>query len=475
MDLRLLAPELVLTVAAAIVVLLDAVTERKGVLPAVSIVGIVLAGGAALGLWGEQGSAFAGALVLDAFALFVKLLILAVAALVVLSSVGYSERFARFQGEYYALLLLVTAGLMLLPSANELITLFVALELTSIGQFVLAGFLRDEKAAEGSLKYLLLGAIATATFLFGMAIAFGLTGSTQFPTMATRLGELSGDLRPALTAAFILLAAGFGFKAAAVPFQMWVPDVYEAAPTPVVGFLSVASKAAGFAVLLRVFTSAFGVPFVTGDWASIFAVLALVSMVLGNVVAMQQSNIKRLMGYSTIAQAGYILIGLAAATDTGRGSVLFFLGAYLFTNLAAFAAITLISHRLESDDIAAYAGLARRSPWLAFGLALALVSLTGLPPTAGFWAKVYVFGAAVESGLAWLAIAGVINSVVSAYYYLRPVRAMYLEAPSSETPVPALPLGALALGLTTAGTVLLGLLPGPLLSIAISAGETLVR
>jgi NADH-quinone oxidoreductase subunit N len=271
-----------------------------------------------------------------------------------------------------------------------------------------------------------------------------------------------------------MMAAGFGFKIAAVPFQMWVPDVYEGAPIPIAGFLAVASKAGGFAVLLRVFHTSFGSPPIQSDWTALFAALAVASMVLGNVVAMQQTNIKRLMGYSSIAQAGYLLIGLATATPSGRDGVLFFLGAYALTTLAAFLAITAISHRLDSDEIADYAGLWRRSPYLALALALALFSLIGLPPTGGFWAKIYLFSAAVEGGLAWLALLGVLNSVVSAYYYLRPVKAMFLEPAATETSIKTVPTGVVGLGIAALGTLLLGLLPTPLLDIAIAAGSSLV-
>ena len=482
MAVAALAPELAVVTAALAVVIADLLPRpedtssslRRGLLPALSLLGLAVAAALSLRLWGQTGTAFQGTLLTDSFAVFFQLLILGSTALVVLGSIDYAERFPRFRGEAYALLLFVTSGLMLLVRAGDLITLFVALELTSIGQFVLAGFLRDSKAAEGSLKYLLLGAVSTSVFLYGMALTFGLTGTTDLAGIAEGLAR-PGTHQPALIAALVMMAAGFGFKVAAVPFQMWVPDVYEGAPIPIAGFLAVASKAGGFAVLLRVFHTAFGAAPIQSDWATLFASLSIASMVLGNVVAMQQSNIKRLMGYSSIAQAGYLLIGLATTTASGRDGVLFFLGAYAFTTLAAFLAITAISHRLDSDQIADYAGLWRRSPYLAIALALALFSLTGLPPTAGFWAKVYLFGAAIEGGLAWLAVIAVLNSVVSAYYYLRPVKAMFLEPPATEAPLKTNPTGAIALAVVALGTLVLGILPAPLLNAAIAAGATLVR
>jgi NADH-quinone oxidoreductase subunit N len=343
----------------------------------------------------------------------------------------------------------------------------VALELTSLSLYALVGFLKDPKSSEASLKYLLLGAVASATLLFGMALVFGLTGQTQ-------LGEISNSIKdmplggvvdnPALLLGLIFLVAGFGFKIATVPFQMWVPDVYEGAPTPITGYLSVASKAAGFAIILRVFLEAFGG--VSPDWAMIFAILSAISMTVGNVVAIAQTNIKRMLGYSSIAQAGYLMIGLAAVTVLGQSGLLFFLVSYAVTNLGAFIAIIAISNKVDSDLIADYAGMGRRAPWLALGLTLCLVSLTGLPPTAGFLAKFYLFNAAVHHELVWLVVVAVINSVISAYYYFKVIKVMWFEPPTSEERVPSSWALRTALSIACLGVLVLFFLPSPLLGVA---------
>ena len=396
----------------------------------------------------RQGTAFHGTLVVDNFSLFFTFLFLGVAALVILASIDYGQRFARYQGEYYALILLATSGMMLLAGGRDLIAIFVALELTSISQYVMAALLKDKRSSEAGLKYLLLGAISTAVLLYGMAFLFGLSGTTKLiappgePSIATAVATADANLRGALVLSMVLLAAGLAFKTAVVPFQMWVPDVYEGSPTPVAAFLSVASKAAGFAVVLRIFYDGLSGPFISSDWSNLFAAVAAISMTVGNVIALTQTNIKRLLGYSSIAQAGNIMVGIAAISAAsgnfalGAGGVVFFLGTYAFTNLGAFIAVIAISNKLGSDVIADYAGMGRRSPLLAMALALCLISLTGIPPTAGFVAKVYIFNTAVQSDLVWLVIVAVLNSVVAAYYYLRVVGQMYLVPPLQEERVP---------------------------------------
>jgi NADH-quinone oxidoreductase subunit N len=310
-----------------------------------------------------------------------------------------------------------------------------------------------------------------------MAFLFGLSGSTSLADIADTVAAANEDTRAALILAVVMLTAGLGFKMAIVPFQMWVPDVYEGAPTPITAFLSVGSKAAGFAVLLRIFFEALGDRFISDDWANVFAALAAVSMTLGNVVALTQNNIKRMLGYSSIAQAGYFLLGVAAISANGgdlalgASGVVFFLASYAFTNLGAFVAIIAISNRTGSDEITSYAGMARRSPLLALGLTLCLISLTGIPPTAGFIAKIYIFDAAVQSDLVWLVIIGVLNSVVSAYYYLRVVLQMYAEEPTSEEQVPAGPALGLALAIAIGGVLFIGILPSFLLEASESAAK----
>jgi NADH-quinone oxidoreductase subunit N len=474
-----LGPELILLCFAGIVVLTDLFWPRRWLPVGLSLLAITgsLAWAGSLVARDMRGTAFDGMLVVDDFSLFFAFLFPGVAMLVILASIEYAERFSRYQGEYYALILTSTVGMMLLAATTDLIAIFIALELTSISLYILVAFLKTVPSSEAGIKYLLLGALSTAITLYGMAFLFGLSGSTSLSDIANTVAAANDDTRAALIMAVVLLTAGLGFKMAVVPFQMWVPDVYEGAPTPITAFLSVGSKAAGFAVMLRIFFEALGDRFISNDWANMFAALAAVSMSVGNVVALVQPNIKRMLGYSSIAQAGYFLIGVAAISANGgdlalgASGVVFFLAAYAFTNLGAFIAIIAISNQTGSDEINSYAGMSRRSPLLALGLTLCLVSLTGIPPTAGFIAKVYIFDAAVQSDLVWLVIVGVLNSVVSAYYYLRVVLQMYAEEPVSEERVPAgLALG-LALAIAVGGILIIGILPSLLLEASESAAK----
>ncbi len=468
MNLGLLAPELSLAITAIVVVLLDLVTRRKGWLVAVSIAGVIVSAGFTLAAWGGSPQAIlSNMLAVDNFALFFKLLFLGIAALVTLASVDYVAKFARFQGEYYALVLLSALGMMLMAATTELISIYIALELASISLYALVGFLKDDKSTEASLKYLLLGAVASAVLLFGMALVFGFTGTTQLGGIAQAIQGVSLATAPGLVLGIVLLVAGFGFKIASVPFHMWVPDVYEGAPTPITAYLSVASKAAGFAVILRVFFSAFTLPaWLSMDWGLIFAVLSAISMTVGNITAIPQTNIKRMLGYSSIAQAGYLMVGLATVglspvvDVVGRSAILFFLASYSLTNLGAFIAIIAISNKLGSDLIEDYSGMIKRAPLLALALTLCLVSLIGMPPAAGFMAKFYIFSGAAQHGLLWLVIIAVLNSVVSAYYYLRVVKVMWLGKPASEEKVPSSGALRVALFISCLGVLVLGIIPG---------------
>ena len=473
MNFWLLSPELSLCGIALVVILLDLFIKQKKALAGISVIGLIIPLAFTIALWGEQQASFSGMLMVDNFSLFFKFLILGIAALVILSSVDYVSKFARFQGEYYALILLSAGGMMLMASTGELISIYIALELASISLYVLASFLKDPKSSEAGLKYMILGAISSAVLLLGMAFVFGLTGTTHLDQIAEKVGQLiaEGQLTdsPALLLGIVLLVAGFGFKIASVPFQMWVPDVYEGAPTPITAYLSVASKAAGFAVILRVFYTAFGAETISGDWAMIFAVLAAISMTLGNVVAIAQSNIKRMLGYSSIAHAGYIMIGLAAISTLGKGGVLFFLAGYALANLGAFIAIIAISNKIGSDEITDYSGMARRSPVIAFILAFCLISLIGIPPTVGFMAKFYIFNAAIQENLLWLVIIAVLNSVVSAYYYLRVVKLMYVGEPASEEAIPSSISLRISLAITSLGVLVLGIYPWLVIRLAENA------
>ena len=497
-DIYLISPLLALAGLALLVIVVDLLTRRAGVLIGVALVGLAVP--MALSGWQvaelawraaelpstssvsltAPGSVVLYTLSIDRFSLFFNFLILAAAGLVILASRDYVRRMPRLQGEYFALLLLSATGMMLMAAASELITMYIALELTTLPLAALAAFLPHGRSSEAGMKFLVVGAVSSAVMLYGMALIYGFTGSTRLDEIAVVLAgsSLSSGVfpfgSPAILLAVALLLAGFGFKMSAVPFQMWVPDVYEGAPTPMVGFLSVASKAAAFALVLRVFYVGFEA--LGGDWWILLAGLAALSMTIGNLVAIAQRNIKRLFGYSTIAHAGYILVGVAAvasvsggADSFGPSSVLFYLAAYTAANLTAFFAIAAIGNRIDSDEIADYAGMLRRAPFLAIALALALIALIGVPPTGVFIAKIYIFAAAVNTGetlMTWLVIIGVINSVVSAYYYLRIIKVMFLQpAIRSERIGASWPVNV-ALGVAALSMLWLGIAPGSLLTAA---------
>ena len=487
MNLSLFIPEIALAITAVLVIMLDLFVRqsvRKYVLPGVSLAGLIVACVFAVIMWGDNNPAlFNNMLAADNFAMFFKLLFAGTAFLVILASADYASKFERFQGEYYALILLSTLGMTLMAAATDLISLYVSLELTSISLYVLVGFLKDRKSTESALKYLLLGAIASAVLLYGMTLIFGTTGQTQLIYIVqsiTSMGNNTPAANPALFMGIVLLIAGFGFKIAAVPFQMWVPDVYEGAPTTITAFLSVGSKAAGFAIIMRVFLTSFSASVtMSHDWGIIFAALAVVSMIIGNVAAIPQTNIKRMLGYSSIAQAGYLMVGLAAAgLFTGLESsmpsgaimaqkgVLFFLVSYALTNLGAFIAIIAISNKTNSDNITDFAGMGKRAPLLSLALTLCLISLIGMPPAAGFMAKFYIFSLAVKNGLLWLVIIAAINSVISAYYYLRVVKVMWFSEAASPEKVPSSVAPKVALALCCLGVLLLGIIPGLVMKLA---------
>ncbi len=483
-DLNRLGPVLAVMVTAGIILIADLMTprERKRALAGVAVSGLAVSAAwlVVLILRDRQASFFSDTMALDNFSIFFMFMFIGVSAAVILASLDYTEKFGERQGEFYALILIATSGMMLLSGARDLIAIFVALELTSITQFILVGYLRDDRGSEAALKYLLLGAVSSAVILYGMAFLFGLSGTTHLvttdgsPSIASTIATGDSGIRSALIVSMVFLAAGFGFKMAIVPFQMWTPDVYEGAPTPVAAFLSVGSKAAAFAVVLRIFYEGFGPhTFVGDDWKHLFAVLAAVSMTVGNVMALRQTNIRRMLGYSSIAQAGNFLIGVAAIASTtdggsqlGASGVVFFLGTYAFTNLGAFIAIMAISARTNSDEIADYAGMGRRAPIPAAVLAICLLSLTGLPPTAGFFAKIYVFNAAVQADLVWLVFIGVLNTVASAFYYLSVARTMYTTTTEGESSITAPPITQALLLVAAAGVIAIGVYPIPLIEAA---------
>jgi NADH-quinone oxidoreductase subunit N len=408
-----------------------------------------------------------------------KLLFLGATLLVLLSSSSLLESIARYRAEFVGLLMLATVALMVLASANELITLYLALEISSLSiAFLSAWQKRDLRSTEAGLKYFLLSAMSSAVLLYGLALLYGLTGETRLDAIAR---ELTTATSPALFLALAMLLAGFGFKISAVPFQLWTPDVYEGAPTPVTAYLSVASKAAGFAIAVRVFLTA--LPAAQADWATLITALAVATMTVGNIVALVQTNIKRMLAYSSIAQAGYVLIGVAAATQRGLSAMLFYLAAYTFTNLAAFGAVIAITRLTGSERIADFRGLRERAPGLSFALAVSLLSLAGLPPFVGFFAKLYVFWAAADAGLLLLVLVGVINSAISLFYYAQVIHDMYMLSPVTLVPPPELRAErrtrdvALGTAITAAvvGVITLGIVSGFLLGAQDVAARTLAR
>jgi NADH-quinone oxidoreductase subunit N len=466
-----IAPALILAVTGALVLVLDLLPpgDRKGHLAVVSLAGVVAALLATTVLGGQELRAFRDMIVLDGYALFFHLVICYAAGLAILLSTDYLRRQGVESGEYYALLLFATVGMMLMASAGDLIVVFLALELMSLSLYVLAGFFRTRLASsEAALKYFLLGAFASSFFLYGIALIYGATGSTSLEGIASAEGRGSMFL-----VGSALLLVGFGFKISSAPFHMWAPDVYDGAPTTVTALIATGSKAGAFGALGRVLAGSVG----DVQWAALLWGLAAVTMTVGNVVAIAQSSLKRMLAYSSVAHVGYMLVGLVAGGSIGTGAVLFYLLAYTFTTAGAFGVVVLLERSAgEGVHLADYGGLARRHPVIAFVLSLFLLSLIGIPPLAGFAGKFYVFGAAVRSGYVGLAVLGVLNSAVAAYYYLRLLVYMYMREPEAGA-VDCVPsfAGGLALAVALIGVVALGVLPAPLIDLAQASVAPLVE
>ena len=467
-----LLPYLVVTVVATAILLLDCFVspaERRW-MAALALAGTVGAALAVLNVDSSRGPLMGGMVVADEFTRAFHMVYLMVAALTILLSVGYLHREGMEQGEYYALILFATLGMMIMAGSLDLITTFLGLETLSIPLYILAGFQRTaDKSGESAIKYLLLGAFASGFFLYGVALIYGATGTTKLAGMARALGGGGGGTGSGLLLSLGagLLLVGLGFKVAAVPFHMWTPDVYEGAPTSVTAFMIAGTKAAAFAAMLRIFLGA--LPARQADWTGILWALALLTMIVGNVAAIAQQNIKRMLAYSSIAHAGYVLVALASArSGRAASSVLFYLIVYALMNLGAFAVIIALTGKGEPRlDIADFAGLGFRRPFLGLAMALFMFSLAGFPPTAGFMGKFYIFSAAIEAQRVELAVVGVLTSVVSVYYYLRVTVVMFMRDPAAgAAPGPATPGVVLATAVAAAGTLYLGVYPTGLWELA---------
>lgn len=441
-------PEVTLVAAFCLTIVVSLIVRKKGnlVVPGTAFLGVAVSLFFVFDQSGSSQSIFSGMVVVDPFSVFFKIVIAGSSLLIILFSLFSSEVIGaeRFRGEYFSLLVALTLGMYLMASSANLLMMILALELTSLTSYVLAGYTRDAgDSSEASLKYIIYGALSSGLMLYGVSILYGLTGATDIYGVNEALsgGEVN---EMALLVAGILIIAGFGYKISAVPFHFWTPDVYEGAPVTITAFLSVASKAAGFAMMIRFFKVSFldssvvGLP--QGMWASLqgfewnklLAILSVLTMTLGNLVAIWQNNLKRLLAYSSIAHAGYMLMGVVVLSDKGLAAVLIYFVVYLFMNLGAFLVVMMVANKTGSEDIDSYKGLGYRSPLVGVAMVVFFISLTGIPPTAGFIGKLYLFVALLDAQWIWLAVVGALNSVVSLYYYVRVLRNMFLRDPEQD-------------------------------------------
>jgi NADH-quinone oxidoreductase subunit N len=475
-DLAAVIPIIIVTLSACAAMVAEAFRERGERMPigGLGVIGLVGAGIASIFLWNRDAVGF-GVIRADNFSLFFYLVLIGVGLLTIMLSSHAVEGEELPQGEYYALTLFAIAGMMMMASATDLLVIFLALEILSLGVYVLTGLRRSSvRGAEAAFKYFLLGSFSSAFFLYGIAFTYTLTGTTRLDVIGVELAARAMEPGVLPMLAVGLLVVGFAFKVSAVPFHMWTPDAYEGAPTVVTGFMSTGVKAAAFAAFLRVFLSAFEP--MRGDWVPVLWTISVATMILGTVVGVVQSNVKRMLAYSSIAHAGYLLVGLVAANTAGKAAVLFYLAAYAVTNLGAFGVIALLATREHAhDDIRDFAGLWNRRPAVAAAMTVFLLSLGGFPPMAGFIGKWYVFYAAVQEGYYWLAIIGVLTSVISVFYYLRIVVMMYMTEGPAAAPAPRLlsPAGIAALALAVIGVFYLGVLPARLLDLALNSVSTI--
>jgi NADH-quinone oxidoreductase subunit N len=466
-------PEIILTLAATLIMFLEAAMKpgRKPVVPWIAAVALLFSIFHAL--HAPQGMAFQGMLAIDNMANFFRILVMVAGLMVLLGSGDYLKRENADASEYYALVLFSIVGQCIMASANELIMMFIGLEISSIASYILAGFLRDDsRNNESALKYFLLGSFATAFLLYGVAWIYGATGSTNLAAIKATMLSGAAPSESLIGIAAALIFVGLAFKLSAAPFQGWAPDVYQGAPAPVSGFMTVGPKAAAFAVLIRVFTLTFGS--ISDRWLPIVWAVALATMLVGNLAALWQTNIKRMLAYSSIAHAGYVLVAVAANSGTGSAAAMFYLAAYAFTNIGAF---TIVAHFARKGEkyvaIEDLAGLSQKQPALAAMMTIFLLSLIGVPLTGGFFGKFYIFKAALDSNLVWLTVLGLLNSAIAAYYYLRILVVMYMKEPGESTDnLPAAsPALQVAIFASAIMTLILGIMPGWVLDFATRSAQ----
>ncbi len=465
-DIGPVIPEITMTAIALLVLLADLLIKKKEVLAIFSIVGVAAV---AYTLAGSSGVTFGGMFISDGYSTFFKSIFLVNVILSVLISIKYIVIEKVNFGEYYSLILFSTVGMMIMASAGDLIVLYLGLELMALSTYVLAGFIRHNiKSNEAALKYFLLGAFSSAFLLYGVSIIYGLTGTTDIKAISLFISEKGLAGNPSLLLSVMFFTVAFGFKIAAAPFHMWAPDVYEGAPTSVTAFMSVGPKAAGFAVLGRVFMVAFAS--ITVDWAAILIPISILTMGVGNIVALSQTNIKRMLAYSSIAHAGYALLGIIAANNEGIASMMNYLMIYAFMNIGAFAVIIMLrSEGFKGEDITDYEGLAKTHPLASALMLIFMFSLTGIPPTAGFIGKLYIFMSAINAGYTWLVIVAVIFSAISAFFYLRIVMYMYMKEPKATVSLSTSLATGIALAVTVVAVLFIGVFPSVLVEFARAA------
>jgi NADH-quinone oxidoreductase subunit N len=465
-QLWIIGPEIWMAVLASAVLVLDLIFKKKSILAYLSVIGALAV---IYGLFNSQGSAFSGMFVADGYSTFFKLIFIISLVLSILASSRYLKVERIEHGEYYSLMLFATIGMMTMASASDLIMVYLGLELMSLSVYVLAGFIRHSaRSSEAALKYFMLGAFASAFLLLGISFTYGLTGTTNIAKVASYIKQNGLTSNPMLILATILYVSAFGFKIAAVPFHMWAPDVYEGAPTPITAFMSVGPKAAGFAVIGRVLLVALGS--MSYEWTGLLIALSIMSMAAGNIIAIAQTNIKRMLAYSSIAHAGYALIGVIACGPDGLASMMNYLLIYSFMNIGAFIVVTLMrTEGVKAEDLNEYAGLSKTHPVLAGLMLIFMFSLTGIPPTAGFVGKFYLFVAAINAGYTWLTVIAVIMSAISAYFYLRVVMYMYMKEPVGEQKMSDAPAAKVALVLAGIAVLAIGVMPANVINLARTA------